>query len=227
MLRKYGKEALARVLEDAKPLTAYKLYRIASQTDTSRLDQRVRAAKEAARVPVSYTHLSYEELLVEIATMKATGGKAQELKDKQALLTRIDRLRELNPMLGHRGCRIGITYPEITEMQARAIFEAACELTEEGHKVMPEVMIPLAGHVNEIEIAREIIDRVAKEVIAKYGVKLNYMIGTMIELPRAALTADEIALKTDFFSFGTNDLTQTTFGFSRDDACLLYTSRCV
>lgn len=161
---------------------------------------------------------SYEELLVEIATMKATGGKAQELKEKQALLARIDRLRELNPMLGHRGCRIGITYPEITEMQARAIFEAACELTEEGHKVMPEVMIPLAGHVNEIEIAREIIDRVAKGVIKKHGVKLNYMIGTMIELPRAALTADEIALKTDFFSFGTNDLTQTTFGFSRDDA---------
>ncbi|NLB73800.1 MAG: pyruvate, phosphate dikinase [Firmicutes bacterium] len=161
---------------------------------------------------------SYEELLVEIATLKATGGKAQELKEKQTLLTRIDRLRELNPMLGHRGCRVGITYPEITEMQARAIFEAACELTKEGRKVMPEVMIPLAGHVNEIEIAREIIDRVAKEVIAKYGVKLNYMIGTMIELPRAALTADEIALKTDFFSFGTNDLTQTTFGFSRDDA---------
>lgn len=161
---------------------------------------------------------SYEELLVEIATMKATGGKAQELKDKQALLTRIDRLRELNPMLGHRGCRIGITYPEITEMQARAIFEAACELTEEGHKVMPEVMIPLAGHVNEIEIAREVIDRVAKEVIEKHGVTLDYMIGTMIELPRAALTADEIAEKTDFFSFGTNDLTQTTFGFSRDDA---------
>ena len=119
-------------------------------------------------------------------------------------------------MLGHRGCRIGITYPEITEMQARAIFEAACELTKEGHKVIPEIMIPLAGHVNEIEIARGIIERVAKEVIEKHGVKLDYMIGTMIELPRAALTADEIALKTDFF-FSTNDLTQTTFG-SRDDA---------
>jgi pyruvate,orthophosphate dikinase len=161
---------------------------------------------------------SYEELLVEITTMKARGAKAQELKEKEELLTRIDRLRELNPMLGHRGCRIGITYPEITEMQARAIFEAACELTKEGRKVIPEVMIPLAGHVNEIAIAREIIERVAAEVIEKHGVKLDYMIGTMIELPRAALTADEIALKTDFFSFGTNDLTQTTFGFSRDDA---------
>lgn len=161
---------------------------------------------------------SYEELLVEIATMKAKGGNAQEIKEKEELLTRIDRLRELNPMLGHRGCRIGITYPEITEMQARAIFEAACDLTKKGHKVIPEVMIPLAGHVNEIEIAREVIDRVAKEVIEKHGVTLDYMIGTMIELPRAALTADEIAEKTDFFSFGTNDLTQTTFGFSRDDA---------
>ena len=161
---------------------------------------------------------SYEELLVEVATMKAKGAKAQELKEKEELLARIDRLRELNPMLGHRGCRIGISYPEITEMQARAIFEAACELTKEGRKVIPEVMIPLAGHVNEIEIAREIIERVAKEVIDKHGVKLDYMVGTMIELPRAALTADEIAQKTDFFSFGTNDLTQTTFGFSRDDA---------
>jgi pyruvate,orthophosphate dikinase len=161
---------------------------------------------------------SHEELLVEVATMKVKGAKAQELKEKEELLARIDRLRELNPMLGHRGCRIGITYPEITEMQARAIFEAACELTKEGHKVIPEIMIPLAGHVNEIEIARGIIERVAKEVIEKHGVKLDYMIGTMIELPRAALTADEIAQKTDFFSFGTNDLTQTTFGFSRDDA---------
>lgn len=161
---------------------------------------------------------SYEELLVEVATMKVKGVSGQELEEKQTLLARVDRLRELNPMLGHRGCRVGLTYPEITEMQARAIFEAACELTKEGHKVYPEVMIPLAGHVNEIEIAREVIERVAEEVIEKHGVKPDYMIGTMIELPRAALTADEIAEKTDFFSFGTNDLTQTTFGFSRDDA---------
>ena len=161
---------------------------------------------------------SYEELLVEVATMKVKGVSGQELEEKQTLLARVDRLRELNPMLGHRGCRVGLTYPEITEMQARAIFEAACELTKDGHKVYPEVMIPLAGHVNEIEIAREVIERVAEEVIEKHGVKPDYMIGTMIELPRAALTADEIAEKTDFFSFGTNDLTQTTFGFSRDDA---------
>lgn len=161
---------------------------------------------------------SYEELLVEVATMKVKGVSGQELEEKQTLLARVDRLRELNPMLGHRGCRVGLTYPEITEMQARAIFEAACELTKDGHKVYPEVMIPLAGHVNEIDIAREVIERVAEEVIEKHGVKPDYMIGTMIELPRAALTADEIAEKTDFFSFGTNDLTQTTFGFSRDDA---------
>ncbi|NLS44521.1 MAG: pyruvate, phosphate dikinase [Firmicutes bacterium] len=161
---------------------------------------------------------SYEELLVEITTMKAKGCEPEKLEEKEKLLTRIDRLRELNPMLGHRGCRIGITYPEITEMQVRAIFEAACELTKEGYKIIPEVMIPLAGHVNEIEVARETIDKVIKDVIGSHGVELTYMVGTMIELPRAVLTADEIGKRTDFFSFGTNDLTQTTFGFSRDDA---------
>jgi len=161
---------------------------------------------------------SHEELLVEVTKMRLQGADPEELKKKEALLARVDKLRELNPMLGHRGCRLGITYPEINEMQARAIFEAACELTKEGYKVFPEVMIPVVGHVREIEIAREVVDRVAKETMEKYGVKLEYMVGTMIELPRAALTADEIAKEAQFFSFGTNDLTQTTFGFSRDDA---------
>ncbi|MGE5573865.1 MAG: pyruvate, phosphate dikinase [Bacteroidota bacterium] len=161
---------------------------------------------------------SHEELLVEVTKMKIQGADPEELKKKQALLARVDKLRELNPMLGHRGCRLGITYPEINEMQARAIFEAACQLTTEGYKVFPEVMIPVVGHVREIEIAREVVERVAKETMEKYGVKLEYMVGTMIELPRAALTADEIAREAQFFSFGTNDLTQTTFGFSRDDA---------
>ncbi|MEW5865849.1 MAG: pyruvate, phosphate dikinase [Bacillota bacterium] len=161
---------------------------------------------------------SHEELLVEVTKMRLQGADPEELKEKETLLARVDKLRELNPMLGHRGCRLGITYPEINEMQARAIFEAACELTKEGYKVIPEVMIPVVGHVREIEIAREVVERVAKETMDKHGVKLDYMVGTMIELPRAALTADEIAKEAEFFSFGTNDLTQTTFGFSRDDA---------
>ena len=161
---------------------------------------------------------SHEELLVEVTKMRLQGAEPEELKKKEALLARVDKLRELNPMLGHRGCRLGITYPEINEMQARAIFEAACQLTKEGYKVFPEVMIPVVGHVREIEIAREVVEWVAKETMEKYGVKLDYMVGTMIELPRAALTANEIAKEAQFFSFGTNDLTQTTFGFSRDDA---------
>ncbi|MCR4402814.1 MAG: pyruvate, phosphate dikinase [Firmicutes bacterium] len=161
---------------------------------------------------------SHEELLVEVTKMKLQGTDGEGLRKKEALLARVDKLRELNPMLGHRGCRLGITYPEINEMQARAIFEAACELVKEGYKVFPEVMIPVVGHVREIEIAREVVERVARETMEKHGVKLEYMVGTMIELPRAALTADEIAKEAQFFSFGTNDLTQTTFGFSRDDA---------
>jgi pyruvate,orthophosphate dikinase len=121
-------------------------------------------------------------------------------------------------MLGHRGCRLGIAYPEITEMQARAIIEAACQVTKEGKKVIPEIMIPLVGLEKELELQKEICDRVAKEVFAKAGIEVPYLVGTMIELPRAALTADKIAKYAEFFSFGTNDLTQTTFGFSRDDS---------
>lgn len=127
-------------------------------------------------------------------------------------------LFEFNPMLGHRGCRLGITYPEIYEMQARAIFEAACELECEGIKVVPEVMIPLVGYVKELVMLKEMVDRVAEEVMKSYKLKLKYQVGTMIELPRAALVADEIAKTAEFFSFGTNDLTQTTLGLSRDDA---------
>ena len=130
---------------------------------------------------------------------------------------RVEQLSELNPMLGLRGCRLGILYPEITEMQARAIFEAACNVAKEGVKVIPEVMVPLVGNVNEIKAQKDIITRVAEEVMDEKGVKIKYMVGTMIELPRAALTADEIAQEAEFFSYGTNDLTQTTFGFSRDD----------
>lgn len=144
---------------------------------------------------------------------------AQEMGvEFKKLKERAESLKEANPMLGHRGCRLGISHPEITEMQARAIFEAACEVAQRGIKVIPEVMIPLVGHVNELRAQRAIVDRVAKEVMAQTKTKIKYMVGTMIELPRAAITADQIATVADFFSYGTNDLTQTVFGLSRDDA---------
>jgi pyruvate, orthophosphate dikinase len=130
----------------------------------------------------------------------------------------VEELHEFNPMLGHRGCRLGITYPEITEMQARAIFEAAVKVAKKGVKVIPEVMIPLIGGVKELQNQKEIVVRVAGEVLAKAGMPdLHYLVGTMIEIPRAALTADSVATEAQFFSFGTNDLTQTGMGLSRDD----------
>jgi pyruvate,orthophosphate dikinase len=130
---------------------------------------------------------------------------------------RVQALHELNPMLGHRGCRLGITYPEITEMQARAILEAACRMAKEGRTVYPEIMVPLVGTVEELRHQRQIIDRVAGQVMREQGVEVAYLVGTMIEVPRAALVADQIAEEAQFFSFGTNDLTQLTFGYSRDD----------
>jgi pyruvate,orthophosphate dikinase len=134
-------------------------------------------------------------------------------------LTRIvDQLRETNPMLGHRGCRLGITYPEITEMQARAIFDAAIRAKRRGIDVRPEIMIPLVATHREFEHQKRVIDEVAEQVLGGMSEQLDYTVGTMIELPRAALTADQIATQAEFFSFGTNDLTQTTFGLSRDDA---------
>jgi pyruvate,orthophosphate dikinase len=158
-----------------------------------------------------------EDLMVEIAVLEATKPKSPKLKAKKKLLARVEQLHEMNPMLGHRGCRLGITYPEITEMQARAIFEAAVAVAKEGIKVHPEVMIPLTASVKEMANQGEIVRRVADEVFKEKGTSVPYMVGTMIELPRAALVADEIAKEAQFFSFGTNDLTQTTFGFSRDD----------
>jgi pyruvate,orthophosphate dikinase len=136
----------------------------------------------------------------------------------EALTAKVEELRESNPMLGHRGCRLGIVYPEITAMQARAIFEAAVQVEEEGVPVRPEVMIPLVAHVRELERQREIVDRTAEEVFTRRSRRVSYLVGTMIELPRSALTAEQVAGAADFFSFGTNDLTQTTFGLSRDDA---------
>jgi pyruvate,orthophosphate dikinase len=158
-----------------------------------------------------------EELMVEIAVLEATKPRSPKLKGLTALLRRVEELHEFNPMLGHRGCRLGITYPEITEMQARAIFEAAVAVAKEGGKPHAEVMIPLIATVKEMAHQGGIVRRVAEEVFKEKGTKVHYMVGTMIELPRAALIADEIAKEAEFFSFGTNDLTQTTFGFSRDD----------
>jgi len=136
----------------------------------------------------------------------------------EKLAAKVDSLHELNPMMGHRGCRLGISYPEISKMQVRAITEAACELIKEGEKVVPEIMIPLIGEVNEMKWLKDQLVPVITETIKKYAVTMDYQIGTMIEIPRAALTADQIATEADFFSFGTNDLTQMSFGFSRDDA---------
>lgn len=188
---------------------------------------------------------SRELLMVEIAKMEASGktstsdpilkkslelikDSGTDLAKAKSLLHRVEELHEFNPMLGHRGCRLGVTYPEITEMQTEAVISAACELVKKGKKIVPEIMIPLVGSVNELKNQKEIVIRIADATIKKYGVKLEYKIGTMIELPRAAVTADKIAAEADFFSFGTNDLTQTTFGFSRDDTAKIiayYTSK--
>jgi len=159
-----------------------------------------------------------EELMVEIALMKERKEPEAKIEKKEELLARVNQLHEMNPMLGHRGCRLGITYPEITEMQVRAIMEAACELAKKGKTVLPEIMIPLVGHINEFKNQKAIAVKVAKSVMKNYGVKIKYLVGTMIEIPRGAITADEIATEAEFFSFGTNDLTQMGFGFSRDDA---------
>src|SRR5947209_848510 len=159
-----------------------------------------------------------EEHTSELAVLRAKNGPAKEIAEKEKLLQRVETLHEFNPMLGHRGCRLGITYPEISEMQCRAIFEAVCTLRKEGKTETPEIMIRLDGLPKELQEQKAIVDRVAQEVFTQTGVKVEYMVGTMIELPRAAIVADKIAETAEFFSFGTNDLTQTTFGFSRDDA---------
>ena len=159
-----------------------------------------------------------EELAVKIVEMKHQGASKEEIRAKELLLRKVRSLAELNPMLGHRGCRLGISYPEIYRMQARAIFLATAQLVQEGYQVHPEVEVPLVIDAAELCILRKEIEQVAKEVEEETQVKFEYTIGTMIELPRACLTATEVAEHADFFSFGTNDLTQTTLGFSRDDA---------
>jgi pyruvate,orthophosphate dikinase len=167
-----------------------------------------------------------EELMVKVATLSAKGAARNKkaIAEAEKLLRAVEELHEFNPMLGHRGCRLGITYPEITRMQARAIFEAALSVARKGEAVKPEVMIPLVGHVEELKRQKKIVLEEAERVLGKDGSGVDYLVGTMIEVPRGALTADEIAKEAQFFSFGTNDLTQMGFGLSRDDASkfLLY-----
>jgi len=161
---------------------------------------------------------SYDELLVEVTKLEATSPKSPKLKKLRGMLHAVESMREMNPMLGLRGCRLSIVMPEIVEMQTRAIIEAACDCKKKGIDVHPKIMIPLVGHINELKFIRARLEPVAKEVMKQKKVKVDYKFGTMIEIPRAALTADEIATEASFFSFGTNDLTQMTFGYSRDDA---------
>jgi pyruvate, orthophosphate dikinase len=159
----------------------------------------------------------YKELVAEKSRLEALGTDPDEQRRIGALIEAVEKLREANPMLGHRGCRLGITHPEIYGMQVRAIMEAACTAVEQGVRVEPEIMIPLTGTVGEMKETFEQTRRVADGVIAEMGVPVRYLVGTMIEVPRAALIAQKMAEFAEFFSFGTNDLTQLTFGYSRDD----------
>jgi len=161
---------------------------------------------------------SHETLLVEVTELRAKGIESEALAKKEKMLAAVESMRESNPMLGLRGVRLGIHLPGLTKMQVRAIFEAACTVAKDGVDVHPEVMIPLTSHVNELKQQRETLEQVAKQVMEEQGIEVEYQFGTMIEIPRAALTASEMAEYAQFFSFGTNDLTQTTYGISRDDA---------
>jgi pyruvate,orthophosphate dikinase len=160
---------------------------------------------------------SYEELLVDITRLEVKSPNSPKLRRLRKMLAEVESMRELNPMLGTRGCRLSIIMPELVEMQTRAIMQAACQCAKRGLDVHAKIMVPLVGHVNELTWIRERLEPVAREVVKKAGVEVDYKIGTMIEIPRAALTADEVAAQAEFFSFGTNDLTQTAFGYSRDD----------
>jgi len=174
---------------------------------------------------------SHDELLVEVTELRLRGDNPELLVEKERMLKAVESMRQANPMLGLRGVRLGIHMSEVTTMQVRAIFEAACKVAKEGGDVHPEVMIPVTSHINELRVQQTELERVAKEVMAEQGIEIDYKFGTMIEIPRAALTADEIAEVAQFFSFGTNDLTQTVYGISRDDAeagfLLEYQEKCI
>ena len=175
------------------------------------------AAMEGDPVVIRYLDPPLHEFLPH--TIEEMQPLAESLNTSlETIQNRIDALKEFNPMMGHRGCRLAITYPEIARMQTRAVIEAAINVNKKGMNVTPEIMIPLVGDVKELEYVKNIVTEVADKIIKDNNVNLTYKVGTMIEIPRAALTADEIAKQAEFFSFGTNDLTQMTYGFSRDDA---------
>jgi len=162
-----------------------------------------------------------EELILTVDRLRRESDPDEQLREKELILQKVNALSEFNPMLGHRGCRLGLVYPEIYQMQVRAIFQALFALLDEGldqHQLKPEIMIPLVGHKKEIEMMKELVDQTAETVFAERKQKIPYLVGTMIELPRACLVAGQLAEIASFFSFGTNDLTQTTLGYSRDDA---------
>jgi pyruvate,orthophosphate dikinase len=161
---------------------------------------------------------NYEDLVAQTTELRVTGKDPAKLEQLEKVKARVEQLREANPMLGLRGCRLSILFPEITRMQVRAIMEAACDLKKQGVDARPEIMIPLAGSLTEVDAVKRELEPVVKAVQSEKGVEVEYKFGTMIEVPRAALTAGEIAREAQFFSFGTNDLTQTTYAFSRDDA---------
>lgn len=217
---------LARTAEERKPSLAK--IREWQKSDFEGLFREMRGYPVTIRLldpPLHEFLPRREELMVEVAELKKDlelnhGDRTEiesSLKQKETLLARVNELHEMNPMLGHRGCRLGLTYPDVSEMQVEAILEAACTVVKEGIKCVPEIMVPLVGTAEEFKRAKKQVDEIAERIFGQRGVRVLYLTGTMIELPRATITADQIAQDAEFFSFGTNDLTQTTYGFSRDD----------
>jgi len=225
--RKEIEKDLADAKEEMKSSTAYKAYTDAldnllpsQRSDFYGLFEAMDGLPVIIRLidpPLHEFLPSQEDLLVEVTKMRVKGEK-EGLEEKEVLLNAVEKLHESNPMMGLRGIRLGIVYPDIMRMQVRAIFEAASDATKEGFDVHAEIMIPLTGHINELKHVQPELEAIGKQVMKEKGVEFDYKFGTMIEIPRAALTAAEIAEVAEFFSFGTNDLTQMTFGYSRDDA---------
>ncbi|MGP3667130.1 MAG: pyruvate, phosphate dikinase [Candidatus Bathyarchaeota archaeon] len=212
LARTRGKEEMKKYLDKLLPMQKEDFKRIFKAMDGYPVTIRL------LDLPLHEFLPKMEELIEEVTRLKIEGRDSERLSEKENILKHVLQLAEHNPMMGHRGCRLGITYPEIYEMQTRAIFEAAIELYKEDVEVKPEIMLPLVGMGEELARLRKVVEETAEKVMTERGVKIEYLIGTMVEVPRAALTADEIAKYADFFSFGTNDLTQTVFAFSRDDA---------
>ncbi len=223
----HPEEAARRSPSPELPVAVSEFYKALAQLKRLQIDDFLGILRALGNRPVIIRLLDaplheflprYEDLLRELVGLEARGAPAEEVRPREEFLQLVESLRESNPMLGHRGCRLGLTFPAIYQMQVEAIITASAQLIKEGIDVHPEIMIPLTSHVNEMVKLKELLSPVAERVQQEMGTKVDYLYGTMIEVPRAALTAGEIASVSDFFSFGTNDLTQTTYGFSRDDA---------